>query len=141
MDTDGHEQNINGKPGINEHSRRQIIRLPNPCSFVSIRGSKGPVHQQRVRRVKAFQPPKSTIQNPKKLHGAEIETYNDHRMAMCFAVLGLKVPGIKLRNPSCVKKTFPNFFQKLAAAPPHGLGVTILDRDGRKLSHEDLFAD
>jgi 3-phosphoshikimate 1-carboxyvinyltransferase len=78
---------------------------------------------------------------PSKLHGAEIETYNDHRMAMCFAVLGLKVPGIKLRNPSCVKKTFPNFFQKLAAAPPHGLGVTILDaQSGRKLSHAELFA-
>ncbi len=76
------------------------------------------------------------------LHGAEIETYNDHRMAMCFAVLGLKVPGIKIKNPACVKKTFPNFFQKLAAAPPHGLGATILDaKSGRKLSHEDLFAD
>ena len=78
---------------------------------------------------------------PSKLHGAEIETYNDHRMAMCFAVLGLKVPGIKLRNPSCVKKTFPNFFQKLAAAPPHGLGVTVLDAHTREpLSHDDLFA-
>ena len=79
---------------------------------------------------------------PSQLHGAEIETYDDHRMAMCFAVLGLKVPGIKLRHPACVKKTFPNFFQKLAAAPPHGLGATILDaRTGRKLSHEELFAD
>ena len=79
---------------------------------------------------------------PSPLHGAEIETYDDHRMAMCFAVLGLKVPGIKLRHPACVKKTFPNFFQKLAAAPPHGLGATILDaRTGRKLSHEELFAD
>ncbi len=79
---------------------------------------------------------------PSHLHGAEIETYDDHRMAMCFAVLGLKVPGIKLRHPACVKKTFPNFFQKLAAAPPQGLGATILDaRTGRKLSHEELFAD
>jgi 3-phosphoshikimate 1-carboxyvinyltransferase len=78
---------------------------------------------------------------PSQLHGAEIETYNDHRMAMCFAVLGLKVPGIKLRNPSCVKKTFPNFFQKLAAFPPHGLGVTILDvRTREPLSHDELFA-
>jgi 3-phosphoshikimate 1-carboxyvinyltransferase len=77
-----------------------------------------------------------------ELHGAEIETYNDHRMAMCFAVLGLKVPGIKIKNPACVKKTFPNFFQKLAAAPPHGLGATILDaHTGRKLTHEELFAD
>jgi 3-phosphoshikimate 1-carboxyvinyltransferase len=77
-----------------------------------------------------------------KLHGAEIETYNDHRMAMCFAILGLKVPGIKLKNPACVKKTFPNFFQKLAAPPPHGLGVTILDaKSGSKLTHDELFAE
>jgi 3-phosphoshikimate 1-carboxyvinyltransferase len=77
-----------------------------------------------------------------KLHGAEIETYNDHRMAMCFAILGLKVPGIKIKNPACVKKTFPNFFQKLAAPPPNGLGATILDaRTGRKLEMSELFAD
>jgi 3-phosphoshikimate 1-carboxyvinyltransferase len=76
-----------------------------------------------------------------RIHGAEIETYNDHRMAMCFAILGLKVPGIKIKNPACAKKTFPNFFQKLAAAPPHGLGATILDASGRKLAHEELFAD
>ena len=43
-----------------------------------------------------------------ELHGAEIDTYNDHRMAMCFALLGLKVPGMRLRDPDCVK-TFPNF--------------------------------
>jgi 3-phosphoshikimate 1-carboxyvinyltransferase len=73
---------------------------------------------------------------PSQLNGAEIETYNDHRMAMCFAVVGLRVPGIKLRNPSCVKKTFPNFFQKLEK----DLGVKILDAKGNQLSHEDLFA-
>lgn len=78
---------------------------------------------------------------PSQLHGAEIETYNDHRMAMCFAVLGLKVPGIKLKNPACVKKTFPNFFQKLATPPPKGLGVMILDAAGRKLKLDELFAD
>jgi 3-phosphoshikimate 1-carboxyvinyltransferase len=78
---------------------------------------------------------------PSQLHGAEIETYNDHRMAMCFAILGLKVPGIKIKNPACVKKTFPNFFQKLAAAPPHGLGATILGASGRPLAHDELFAE
>jgi 3-phosphoshikimate 1-carboxyvinyltransferase len=79
---------------------------------------------------------------PSQLHGAEIETYNDHRMAMCFAILGLKVPGIKIKNPACVKKTFPNFFQKLAAPPPNGLGVTILDvKTGRKLEMKELFAE
>lgn len=76
------------------------------------------------------------------LHGAEIETYNDHRMAMCFAILGLKVPGIKIKNPACVKKTFPNFFQKLAAPPPKGLGATILDaKTGKALTHDELFAE
>jgi len=82
---------------------------------------------------------------PSPLHGAEIETYHDHRMAMCFAILGLKVPGIKIKNPACVKKTFPNFFQKLAAKPPHGLGAEIWEiKNGlriRKLSGDDLFAD
>jgi 3-phosphoshikimate 1-carboxyvinyltransferase len=49
-----------------------------------------------------------------ELHGADIETYNDHRIAMTFSVLGLKVPGIRIKNPRCVSKTFPNFFSKLA---------------------------
>jgi 3-phosphoshikimate 1-carboxyvinyltransferase len=63
-------------------------------------------------------------------------------MAMCFGVLGLKVPGMKIRKPACVKKTFPNFWQKLAAAPPHGLGATILDAStGRRLEHDELFAE
>jgi len=88
---------------------------------------------------------------PFKNFGAElkldvtIETYKDHRMAMCFAILGLKVPGIKIKNPACVKKTFPNFFQKLAAQPPHGLGAEIWEiKNGertRKLSGDDLFAN
>lgn len=78
---------------------------------------------------------------PSELHGAEIETYNDHRMAMCFAIPGLKIAGIKLKNPSCVKKTFPNFFQKLAAPPPTGLGATIRDgHSGRELAFAELFA-
>ncbi|HUI81567.1 MAG TPA: 3-phosphoshikimate 1-carboxyvinyltransferase [Bryobacteraceae bacterium] len=62
---------------------------------------------------------------PGPLHGATIETYGDHRMAMCFAMLGLRVPGMRIRNPACVKKTFPNFFEKLATAPPEGLGVEL----------------
>jgi len=45
---------------------------------------------------------------------ANIQTYNDHRMAMSFALLGLRVPGVTIENPSCVSKTFPNFFEILA---------------------------
>ena len=76
--------------------------------------------------------------HPSKLHGAEIETYEDHRMAMCFATLGLKVPGMRIKNPDCVNKTFPNFFQKLASRPPLGLGARLIDANGRNLAVEDL---
>ncbi|MCF6149953.1 MAG: 3-phosphoshikimate 1-carboxyvinyltransferase [Candidatus Kuenenia sp.] len=44
---------------------------------------------------------------------AEIETYDDHRMAMSFALVGLKSEGIMIKNPECVSKTFPDFFQRL----------------------------
>lgn len=79
---------------------------------------------------------------PTDLHGAEIETYDDHRMAMCFATLALRVRGMSLRNPACVRKTFPNFFQKLAAPPPAGLGVRIVDAQSRHvLTGDELSAE
>ena len=81
-----------------------------------------------------------TVQ-PGALHGAEVDTYEDHRMAMCFATLGLKVPGIRIKDPACVRKTFPTFFQKLAAPVPLGLGATVRDGNGNELKLEQLFAD
>jgi len=45
----------------------------------------------------------------------DIETYNDHRMAMSFALAGLKIPGVRIKNPSCVEKSFPDFFEQLEA--------------------------
>ena len=79
---------------------------------------------------------------PSELHGAEIETYDDHRMAMCFAVVALAVPGIRIRNPACVRKTFPNFFKKLATPPPAGLGVGISNGYTKKnLADDELFAE
>ncbi|MCZ7637430.1 MAG: hypothetical protein M5U12_16195 [Verrucomicrobia bacterium] len=79
---------------------------------------------------------------PSPVRGAEVATYGDHRVAMSFAILGLKVPGLRLQNPACVKKTFPNFFGKLAAAPPHGLGAVIrAGRRGPILRGDELVAD
>ena len=43
--------------------------------------------------------------------GAVVETYNDHRIAMSFAIAGLKVPGISIQNERCVEKSFPTFWQ------------------------------
>ena len=79
---------------------------------------------------------------PSQLHPSELDTYDDHRISMCFATLGLAVPGMRIRQPDCVKKTFPNFFAKLADAPPRGLGATILDAATRRpLSGAQLLAD
>jgi 3-phosphoshikimate 1-carboxyvinyltransferase len=50
---------------------------------------------------------------PRPLHGATVQTYNDHRMAMSLALVGLKVPGVVIDNPGCVAKTYPGFWQDL----------------------------
>jgi 3-phosphoshikimate 1-carboxyvinyltransferase len=52
---------------------------------------------------------------PRPLSGAAIETYADHRMAMSFALAGLVVPGVSIRDPACVAKTWPDFFAALDA--------------------------
>jgi len=88
-----------------------------------------------------------TTTNADALGDATVATYHDHRMAMCFATLGLRVGGIKLEDPSCVRKTVPSFFQILGAPPPHGLGVEIWEcnpTSGERLRRltdpADLFA-
>ena len=45
--------------------------------------------------------------------GAVIRTYDDHRIAMAFSVLGLAVPGTRIENPGCTDKTFPGFFEMI----------------------------
>ncbi len=46
------------------------------------------------------------------LHGAEIETYHDHRIAMCFGVAGLRVEGVVITGEDCVRKSFPDFWER-----------------------------
>jgi 3-phosphoshikimate 1-carboxyvinyltransferase len=47
------------------------------------------------------------------LHGATIPTFDDHRVAMSFAILGLIQGNIEIEDPSCVKKSFPNFWEEM----------------------------
>lgn len=73
------------------------------------------------------------------LSGAEIDTYDDHRIAMSLALTGLRIPGVIIRDPQCVRKTFPNFFSKWSVPQPGGLGVTILDpSNNREIPPSDL---
>lgn len=58
---------------------------------------------------------------PVKMKAAEIETYNDHRMAMSFAVAGTMIDGVTIRDPACCEKTYPKFFDDL---------VELLEGDG-----------
>jgi 3-phosphoshikimate 1-carboxyvinyltransferase len=53
------------------------------------------------------------VVNGGKPRGAEIETYNDHRIAMSFSVAGLAVPGVRIKNEQCVRKSFPGFWDEL----------------------------
>jgi 3-phosphoshikimate 1-carboxyvinyltransferase len=48
-----------------------------------------------------------------KPHMAEIETYDDHRLAMSFAIAGLAIPGVRIKGERCVDKSFPGFWEKL----------------------------
>ncbi len=52
------------------------------------------------------------IQGGKILHGAKIRTYDDHRIAMAFAVAGLLVPDVTIEDPACVQKSFPDFWER-----------------------------
>jgi 3-phosphoshikimate 1-carboxyvinyltransferase len=54
-----------------------------------------------------------TIYPCREIKPAVVQTYNDHRMAMAFSLIGLRFGGITIENPSCVSKTFPNFFEVL----------------------------
>jgi 3-phosphoshikimate 1-carboxyvinyltransferase len=51
---------------------------------------------------------------PRPLHPAEVATYDDHRMAMSLALVGLRVPGLRILDPACVGKTFPDYWIRLA---------------------------
>ncbi|MBN1395771.1 MAG: 3-phosphoshikimate 1-carboxyvinyltransferase [Pirellulales bacterium] len=50
---------------------------------------------------------------PGPLRGAQIDPHDDHRLAMALSLVGLAVPGVIVRNPGCVRKTYPDFFRDL----------------------------
>lgn len=60
--------------------------------------------------------PDGLIITPGQLRPAMVETYDDHRMAMSLALVGLKQPGVQIENPGCTAKTYPRYFDDLAQA-------------------------
>jgi len=68
---------------------------------------------ENIRRLqgKAYLEQDDLIIQPSALTGAALPTYNDHRIAMSFAMAGLRIPGIRIEDPECVQKSFPEFWQ------------------------------
>ena len=74
----------------------------------------GPVTELRRAGVDAEEFDDGFIVRPAGLPGpTTFETYDDHRMAMAFALVGLRVDGVQIAGPGCVNKTFPTFFDAL----------------------------
>ncbi|MFM7133784.1 MAG: 3-phosphoshikimate 1-carboxyvinyltransferase, partial [Planctomycetota bacterium] len=61
---------------------------------------------------------------PADLRPAAIDTVNDHRIAMAFAVLGLARPGVSIRNPACVAKSWPGFWRSIDLLRARAIGDT-----------------
>ncbi len=71
--------------------------------------------------------PDSLDIHPGDLRPASVATYDDHRMAMSFALLGLVTDGIVIEDPDCVSKTWPSFFTDLDAIAPPSVDVVAID--------------
>jgi 3-phosphoshikimate 1-carboxyvinyltransferase len=56
---------------------------------------------------------------PSQLHGAEIETYDDHRMAMAFSLAACGPVPVTINDPGCTRKTFPEYFKVLESVTQH----------------------
>jgi 3-phosphoshikimate 1-carboxyvinyltransferase len=62
-----------------------------------------------------------TVHPPPQITPAAIQTYADHRMAMSFALAGLVADGVTIQDAGCVSKSFPTFFESLAALGPRSV--------------------
>ncbi len=60
------------------------------------------------------------VEPPARLETAAIDTYQDHRMAMCFALVSLGGVPVTIRDPGCVRKTYPGYFDAFRALTSGG---------------------
>lgn len=63
--------------------------------------------------IRAEEHPDGMTIHPGQPQPATIETYDDHRMAMSFSLIGLRASGVRIANPGCTAKTYPNYFDDL----------------------------
>jgi 3-phosphoshikimate 1-carboxyvinyltransferase len=73
----------------------------------------GVVTELRRCGIDAVEEPDGLLVRPGPIHGATIDSFDDHRVAMAFSILGLATEGIVISGAECVAKTFPDFFETL----------------------------
>jgi 3-phosphoshikimate 1-carboxyvinyltransferase len=88
--------------GIGFIRRKETDRVHATCTELMRLGVRVEEHEDGM-----------TIYPSERISPAAVQTYNDHRMAMAFSLIGLRAEGIRIENPACVSKTFPNFFEIL----------------------------
>jgi 3-phosphoshikimate 1-carboxyvinyltransferase len=96
--------------GIASARVKETDRVSATCTELKRLGVPVEEHEDgmTIQPCKTFQPFDGLRAAP-----SNIQTYNDHRMAMAFSLIGLRIDGITIENPACVSKTFPNFFEVL----------------------------
>ncbi|RIK31636.1 MAG: 3-phosphoshikimate 1-carboxyvinyltransferase [Anaerolineae bacterium] len=88
--------------GIASARLKETDRIHATCTELARLGVRVEEHEDGMTIYPAF-----------NLQPAKIQTYNDHRMAMAFSLIGLRVDDVTIENPACVSKTFPNYFEIL----------------------------
>jgi 3-phosphoshikimate 1-carboxyvinyltransferase len=88
--------------GISSARSKETDRVSATCTELARLGVSVDEHEDGM-----------TIYPCEAFHPATIQSYDDHRMAMAFSLIGLRIPGVTIENPTCVSKTFPDFFDVL----------------------------
>ncbi|NJN80624.1 MAG: 3-phosphoshikimate 1-carboxyvinyltransferase, partial [Anaerolineales bacterium] len=93
--------------GIASARVKETDRISATCTELKRLGVRVEEHQDGMTIYPTFN------LEPATFKPANIQTYNDHRMAMAFSLIGLRFDGVTIENPNCVSKTFPNYFDVL----------------------------
>ena len=86
--------------GVGHLRHKESDRLAVLMEAVKRLGGGGSIEEDAV----------TVIPSREGYRGAELDPHGDHRMAMAYAVMGIRIPGITVRNPACVAKSFPSFW-------------------------------
>jgi 3-phosphoshikimate 1-carboxyvinyltransferase len=99
--------------GIASARVKETDRVSATCTELARLGVKVEEHPDGMTIYPLVEPVAASLQGETHIQPATVKTYNDHRMAMAFSLIGLRAPGVTIENPGCVSKTFPNFFEVL----------------------------